>query len=167
MDDLIKLTASERNELEAILVANPSAKEFKRAQALLLFDEQNSVAEIAELLRISRQTIYNWIARFQHRRTRPVDERLRDAPREGRPATVGEIIDELLDEILDTDPRDYGYRSTVWTAELFQQYLRDYFQIQASERSVQYALERLSIHWKRPRHTLALRAPFWQQAKGA
>lgn len=36
MDDLIKLTTSERNELEAILVANLSAKEFKRAQALLL-----------------------------------------------------------------------------------------------------------------------------------
>lgn len=167
MDDLIKLTTSERNELEATLVANSSAKEFKRAQALLLLDEQNSVAEIAELLRTSRQTIYNWSARFQHLRTCTVEERLRDAPRQGRPATVGEIIDELLDEILDTDPRDYGYRSTVWTAELFQQYLRDYFRIQASERSVQYALERLAIHWKRPRHTLALRALRWQQAKGA
>jgi transposase-like protein len=75
MDDLIKLTTSERNELEAILVANSSAKEFKRAQAWLLLDEQNSVAEIAELLRTSRQTIYNWSARFQHRRPRTVEER--------------------------------------------------------------------------------------------
>lgn len=167
MDDLINLTSDERNELEGVLVANPSAKEFKRAQALLLLDENNSVAEIAELLRTSRQTIYNWAARFQLRRTRTVEERLRDAPRGGRPATVGEIIDELLDEILDADPRGYGYRSTVWTAELFQQYLQDYFQIQASERSIQYALERLRIHWKRPRHTLALRDPVWPQAKGA
>jgi transposase len=167
MDELIDLTSDERNELEAVLVAKTSAKEFKRAQALLLLDENNSVAEIAELLRTSRQTIYNWIARFQLRRTRPVEERLRDAPRDGRPATVGEIIDELLDEILDADPRAYGYRSTVWTAELFQQYLRDYFQLNASERSVQYALKRLCVRWKRPRHTLALRDPVWQQAKGA
>jgi transposase len=167
MDELIDLTSGERNELEAMLVANLSAKEFKRAQALLLLDENNSVAEVAELLRTSRQTIYNWVARFQLRRTRPVKERVRDAPRDGRPATVGEIIDELLDEILDDDPRDYGYRSTVWTAELFQQYLRDYFQIDASERSVQYALKRLSVRWKHPRHNLALRAPAWQQAKGA
>ena len=167
MDDLINLTSDERNELEAVLVANPSAKEFRRAQALLLLDENNGVAEVAELLRTSRQTIYNWIARFQLRRTRTVKERLRDAPRDGRPATVGEIIDELLDEILDDDPRSYGYRSTVWTADLFQQYLQDYFQIQTGERSVQYALARLGIHWKRPRHTLALRDPAWPQAKGA
>jgi len=167
MDDLINLTSVERDELEAILISNPPAKEFKRAQALLLLDENNSVAEIAELLRTSRQTIYNWVARFQLRRTRTVQERLRDAPRGGRPATVGEIIDELLDEILDADPRSYGYRSTVWTADLFQQYLQDYFQIQSSERSVQYALARLRINWKRPRHTLALRDPLWQQAKGA
>ena len=167
MDELIDLTSGERNELEAVLVANPSAKEFKRAQALLLLDENNSVAEIAELLRTSRQTIYNWVARFQLRRTRPVEERLRDAPRDGRPATVGEIIDELLDEILDADPRAYGYRSTIWTAEIFQQYLHDYFRINASQRSVHYALERLRIRWKHPRHTLALRDPVWQQAKGA
>lgn len=167
MDDPINLTFNERNELEAVLRANSSAKEFKRAQALLLVDENNSIAEIAELLRVSRQTIYNWAARFQLRRTRTVEERLRDAPRDGRPATVGEIIDELLDEIIDTDPRTYGYRSTVWTAELFQQYLRDYYQINAGERSVQYALQRLRVRWKRPRHTLALRDPAWQQAKGA
>jgi transposase len=167
MDDLLNLTFSERSELEAVLIANPSAKEFKRAQGLLLLDENNSVAEIAELLRVSRQTIYNWVTRFQLRRTRTVEERLRDAPRDGRPATVSEIIDELLDEILDADPRPYGYRSTVWTAELFQQYLRDYFQINASERSVHYALKRLGIRWKHPRHSLALRDPDWQQAKGA
>lgn len=167
MDELIDLTSGERSELEGILTANLSAKEFKRAQALLLLDENNSVAEVAELLRTSRQTIYNWVARFQLRRTRPVEERLRDAPRDGRPATLSEIIDELLDEILGDDPRTYGYRSTVWTAELFQQYLRDYFQISAGERSVQYALKRLSVRWKHPRHTLALRDPAWQQAKGA
>ncbi len=167
MDELIDLTSGERNELEAVLVANLSSKEFKRAQALLLLDENTSVAEVAEFLRTSRQTIYNWAARFQLRRTRPVEERLRDAPRDGRPATVGEIIDQLLDEILDDDPRGYGYCSTVWTAATFQQYLRDYFQINTSERSVQYALKRLSFRWKHPRHTLALRDPAWQQAKGA
>lgn len=167
MDELLKLTNEERNALEATLRANVPGKELQRAQALLLLDESEPVAEVADVLRVSRQTIYNWVARFQLRRSRTVAERLRDAPRDGRPATVGEIIDELLDEIIATDPRDYGYRSTVWTAELFQQYLADYFQLAASERSVQYALQRLQVHWKRPRHTLALRDPRWQQAKGA
>jgi transposase len=167
MDDLLKLTSEERDTLEAAMRSNISSKEFQRAQALLLLDESEPVAEIADLLRVSRQTIYNWVEGFQQRRTRTIEERLRDAPRDGRPATVGEIIDELMEEILETDPREYGYRSTVWTAELFQQYFADYFRLPVSERSVQYALQRLQIRWKRPRHTLALRDPRWQQAKGA
>lgn len=167
MNDLLQLSFDERSALETVLHSKVTGKEFQRAQALLLLDENEAVADIATLLRVSRQTIYNWAERFQVRRSRLVADRLRDAPRDGRPATVGEIIDDLIEEILDTDPREFGYRSTVWTAALFQQYLSEYFHLTASARSIQYALERLQVHWKRPRHTLALRAPQWQQAKGA
>lgn len=137
MDNLLKLTRKERDTLEVTMRSNISSKEFQRAQALLLLDESEPVADIADLLRVSRQTIYNWLERFQQRRTRTMAERWRDAPRGGRPATVGEIIDELLEEILETDPREYGYCSTVWTAALFQQYLAEYFHLPVSERSVQ------------------------------
>lgn len=167
MDDLLKLTSEERDTLEAAMRSHLSSKEFQRAQALLLLDESEPVADNADLLRVSRQTIYNWVERFQQRRSRTVAERLREAPRAGRPATVGEILDEFIEEVLETDPREYGYRSTVWTAELFQQYFADYYRLPVSERSVPYALRRLQIRWKRPRHTLALRAPRWPQAKGA
>jgi transposase len=165
--DLINLTYDERSELESALFRDISSKEFQRAQAILLIDEGTSIPEVADLLRVSRQTVYNWVARFQSRRSRPVPQRLSDAPRDGRPATISDIIDDLLDEIIDTDPRIYGYRSTVWTAELFQQYLSDFFQIAAGRRSVQYALKRLRVTWKRPRHSLALREEHWRQAKGA
>jgi transposase len=167
MDNLIKLIYSERSELEIVLVTSSNAKECHRAQALLLIDEGTSVVEVAELLRVSRQTIYNWLARFEARRLLTIDRRLGDAPRSGRPATADEIIDELLDEILDTDPRVYGYRSTIWTADLFQQYLADYFEISVSRRSIHYSLERLRVIWKRPRYTLQRRAECWRQAKGA
>ena len=72
MDDLLKLTDEERGALEAVLRSNASGKEFQRAQALLLLDENESVVEIAQLLRVSRQTIYNWVERCQARRTRAV-----------------------------------------------------------------------------------------------
>lgn len=167
MDDLIKLDYRERSELELLLTTATDARAFQRAQALLLLDEGTSVCDIAELLHVSRQTIYNWRTRFASRQLLETSDRLADAPRSGRPATADEIIDELLDEILDTDPRTWGYRSTVWTAELFQQYLSDYFAITVSRRSVHYALDRLKVIWKRPRHSLARRAEFWRQAKGA
>lgn len=108
MDDLLRLTYEERGALDAVSPSNAPGKEFQRAQALSLLGENESVTEIAQLLRVSRQTVYNWVERFQARRSRAAPERSRDAPRDGRPATVGEIIDELLDEILETDPRHFG-----------------------------------------------------------
>lgn len=167
MDDLIKLTYNERSELEIVLVTTTDAKECQRAQALLLIDEGTGVVEVAELLHVSRQTIYNWLTRFEARRLLTINHRLRDAPRSGRPATANEIIDDLLDEMIDTDPRVYGYRSTIWTAELLQAYLADYFRLSVSRRSIHYALARLRVSWKRPRYTLARRAEHWRQAKGA
>ena len=60
MDDLLNLSYRERSELEAVLAGGSDAKEFQRAQALLLVDEGTSATEVAELLRVSRQTVYNW-----------------------------------------------------------------------------------------------------------
>ena len=76
------------------------------------------------------------------------------------------IIDTLLREVMDGDPRHLGDHSTVWTAPWLRQYLRDVHHIQASLRSVGLAIVRLGIAWKRPRYDLARRAPTWRQAKG-
>jgi small-conductance mechanosensitive channel len=58
------------------------------------------------------------------------------------------------------------YNSTVWTAGLLQLYLAEVHQEKVSLRSISYALERLGLNWKHPRHTLSLRDPFWRQSKG-
>ena len=61
-----------RGELESLVAHTPSAKERCRAQALLWLAEGRSVEEVAELLHVSRQTVYNWADRFQRaRRARP------------------------------------------------------------------------------------------------
>ena len=68
------------------------------------------------------------------------------------------IIDTLISEVIDSDPRHLGYHATVWTAPLLRQYLRDVHHIQASRRSVGLAIARLGIAWKQPRYDLARRA---------
>src|SRR5262249_44187803 len=95
-----------------------------------------------------------------------LSDRLRDAPRSGRPATALGIIDPLIDAVIDLDPRGYGYRCTVWTAPLLVRYLEEVHAIETSRQSVRRALERLGIRWKRPRHRLGLRPDTWRQAKG-
>jgi len=163
---IIKLNYKERSELEAILKSRASGEILQRAQALLLLDEGESVTDVAELLRVSRQTVYNLMARFEQRSEHNLTARLADAARSGRPATAKGVIDPLIDSVIDSDPRDYGYNSTVWTADLLRHYLSDIHQEEVSLRSVGYALSRLGLRWKRPRYTLMLRDPFWRQAKG-
>lgn len=166
MSKTIELSYQERSELEVLLKSCSDVRQFQRIQALLLLDEDDSVEQIADSLRVSRQTIYNWADRFARRQNLPILERVSDGLRTGRPPTAKGIIDPWLDLVIDSDPRDYGYNSTVWTAGLLQRYVEDHHHCQVSVRSIGYALDRLDIRWKRPRHTLARREPNWRQAKG-
>jgi transposase len=153
-------------ELEEIVRHTPSAKERCRAQALLWLAEGFGVEEVAESLHVSRQTVYNWVSRFQERHGLGSRARLLDAPRPGRPRLAGGFIDRLIASVIDGDPRPLGYRSTTWTAPLWCRDLWDYHEIEVSERTVGRAIDRLRIRWKRPRHELALRPATWRQSTG-
>jgi transposase len=163
---LLALTDRQRGELEDIVAHTPWAKERCRAQALLWIAEGFEVAEVAELMHVTRQTVYHWLSRFQQRVEPDLRARLLDAPRLGRPRAAEGTIDELVAAVIDGDPRQFGYHATVWTAPLLSRYLREHHAIQVSDRTVSRALDRLGLRWKRPRHVLALRPETWRQSKG-
>jgi transposase len=160
------LRPREFQELEALAEQSHDAGIVQRAHALLGLDEGMSAAEIGELLELSRQTIYNWAEAFRERQDSDLVQRLRDAPRSGRPTTALGIVDPLINAVIEDDPRDHGFRSTVWTAPLLQRYLAEVHGVSTSRKSVSRALARLGIRWKRPRHCLAKRSETWRQAKG-
>jgi transposase len=155
-----------RAELEDLVTHTPLAKERCRAQALLWLADGEPVEQVAELLRVSRQTVYNWTERFRQREGLDLRVRLLDAPRSGRPPTALGIIDPLIEAVIDKDPRTLGYHSTVWTAALLMQQLKRVHGIEVSRKSISAALVRLDIRWKRPRHQLSLRPETWRQSKG-
>jgi transposase len=162
----VQLRAWERRQLLNLLDHPHDAKQLRRAQALVWLDEGQTVLRVAELLRVEPRTVYNWVYAFQQRTDLDPLARLRDASRSGRPPTALGIIDPLIDAVIDDDPRDYGYRATVWTAPLLQRYLAEARGIETSRKSVSRAIARLDIRWKRPRHRLGLRPETWRQAKG-
>jgi transposase len=163
---LLSLDARQRAGLEDLLAHTPSAKERCRAQALLWVAEGMDVEGIAELLCVSRQTVYNWVGRFRERSATDPRAGLLDAPRPGRPRAGGGAIADLIAAVIDGDPRELGYSSTAWTAHLLGRYLHDHHEIVVSDRTVGRAIDRLRIRWKRPRHELALRPETWRQSKG-
>jgi transposase len=161
-----QLGRRERRGLEGLLLRDPFAKEQRRIQALLWLDEGEPADRIADSLRVSRRTVYYWAERFRDRQELDLRDRLRDAPRSGRPPTALGVIDPLIEAVIDADPRDFGYQSTGWTNSLLRCYLEDGHDIAVSAKSVSLALARLDICWKRPRLQLALRPDSWRQSKG-
>jgi len=156
----------ERRRLLNLLGHPYDAKQLRRAQALVWLHEGRPVPRVAELLRVEPRTVYNWVYAFQRRTDLGPVARLLDAPRSGRPPTALGVIDPLIDAVIEDDPRDYGYRATVWTAPMLQRYLAEVHAIETSRKSVSRAIARLGIRWKRPRHRLGLRPETWRQAKG-
>jgi transposase len=162
----LTLTDPLRAGLEYVVAHTRLAKERARAQAILWVAEGLAVEEVAGLLSVSRQTVYNWAARFIRREGLDLRQRLLDAPRPGRPPTVAEAIDPLIAELIDLDPRTFGYHSTAWTAPLLMRHLKRAHGVEVSRRSIGAALNRLRVRWKRPRHQLSLRPDTWRQSKG-
>jgi transposase len=160
------LDQKERRTLEDLCLYTDDAHILRRTLALLWLDEGEEVQEVAAYLQVSRQSVYNWATRFQMRGNLPLCARMADGARSGRPCSVCGIIDPLIEEVIEQDPRERGYRATVWTAGLLEQYLWEEHQIDVSRRSVGLAIARLRFRWKRPRHHLARRPATWRQAKG-
>ncbi len=164
---LITLTTRERKAIAHLMAHTDDAVILRRAQAVLWLSQGERVQAIADHFQLSRHTIYKWVTRYQQSEESDLCARLADAPRSGRPCTCRGVIDPLIDHVIDQDPRTFGYRSTVWTAQLLCQYLREAHALEVSRQSVSLAIGRLRIRWKRPRHQLALRPAFWRQAKGS
>jgi transposase len=160
------LKRRERHFLEGFVTCPCGSRELRRAQALLWLGSGESVEAVAERLRVARQSVYNWRERFSARHELEPAARLADGERGGRPRTARGIVEPFIAAVIEEDPREFGYRSTVWTAPLLAEYLASEHGVQVSLRSVGYALEREQLRWKRPRHRLALRPETWRQAKG-
>lgn len=160
------LSRRERVKMQDLIAHPHDARQTLRAYALLWLDDGESVPEVAQRLGVTRQTVYNWANRFQARTDLEISLRLLDAPRCGRPCTATGVIDPLIEAVIERDPREFDYRSTIWTAPLLVEYVRDEHHLVVSDDSVRLAIVRLRVRWKRPRHQLALRPDTWRQAKG-
>lgn len=160
------LRPKERIAVASLVVSTRDAQQLRRVQALLWLDEGETAEEVADRLRVSRHVVYKWVPQLQQRQGTDRTVRVAPGPRRGRPPTVQGIIEPLSDAVIARDPRDFGYRSTVWTAPLLTPYLREAHALAAARQSVSRAIARLHLRWKRPRHRLSRRPATWRQAKG-
>lgn len=99
--DEFALTARGRKQLERTLHRTCDARVYRRTLAILEVGRGESVADVARMLGVSRQSVYNWLAEFDSSQ-RP--ECLVDDPRSGRPSLWTEQRQAWLNDLMRVRP---------------------------------------------------------------
>lgn len=146
-----KLTARQKRALEHALYASRDARTYRRTLAALEYSRGRSIAEIATMLHISRQSVYNWIAAYSVSLD-PIS--LSDQSRSGRPRLLTEELEAWLLALLDTTPEQLGYFAHSWTVPLLQHQMQESTGHSLSAETIRRALHRQQFVWKRPRYVL-------------
>ena len=161
----LSLNPSTRRQLEQIVARPDSARQLKRAQGLLWVAKGESVTSVTNRLGVKRQSFYNWRDNLKQR-PGPIRQRLEDAHKSGAPRTKSDLIDEVLPDLLETDPQEKGYRATGWTRRLLTDHFLREHHLEVSSFTLKKAIRRAGYRWKRPRYVLSRRSKHWRQAKG-
>jgi transposase len=146
----IELTATQRRRLRAALKDPPSTGFYRRALAVLALDGGQSAGEVAELLGVSRQSVYNWAQAYEQS---PGPDALCDRYAGGRPTVWTPQRRALLEDCLRRRPDQLGYAGVNWTVPLLREHLRR-CGCWLSDDTVRRQLGRLGYAWKRFRYVL-------------
>ena len=113
------LSDSELTELQQVISTHPKPRVRVRAIMIRMSHEGLSAPEIATLLGISRQTVLHQIQRYQDSGIIGIE----DKPRPGAPAKANTEYIAKLKQAIASDPRELGYRFSVWSVERLQKHL--------------------------------------------
>jgi transposase len=147
----LNLTSWQRRRLRRQLTETPDARLFRRTLAVLEFDRGRPAADLARMLGVTRQSVYNWVEAY----TLAHDpQALRDEPGRGRHPLLDGDDEHLLEALLALSPQDLGAPHVSWTIPLLQEFLEVATGRRLSDDTLRRALHRLDYAWKRPRHDL-------------
>src|SRR5262245_26584142 len=143
----LNLTSWQRQRLRSQLAATRDMRLYRRTLAVLEFDHGRSAADIARMLGVTPQSVYNWVEAY----TQDHDPRsLEDEPGRGRHSMLDEDQEHLLEALLAVSPQKLGYPHSSWTVPLLQEVLEVATGRRISDDSLRRALDRLDFVWKRP-----------------
>src|SRR5262245_32664194 len=147
----LKLTSWQRRRLRRQLKEARDVSLYRRTLAVLEFDHGRAPADIARMLGVTRQSVYNWIQAY---RLGGDPSALEEERGRGRPSLLDEDDEHLLEALLEGSPQDLGYPHSSWTVPLLRHALEQGTGRQASDDTIRRVLRRLDYVWKRPRYVL-------------
>jgi transposase len=146
-----RLTPAQMQQLERQLARTDDVRLYRRTLALLMWGRGSPVAEIASLLSVRRQSVYNWIAIYTQTHE---PQSLRDGERPGRPPRFPAQFEARLADLIAVPPDQLGYLAVNWTVPLLQDHFKHECGTTFSDDTIRRALHRLGYVWKRYRYVL-------------
>jgi len=136
-------------------------REYRRLQAVYLYDTGSSVEEAARIAQYNNRTITRLYDRYMAKGL----SILIDAPMEGRPHRLtAEQELALKDIILKRLPVEYGFPADYnWTATQAKRYIKQEYGVDYSIKGVTKIFKRLGLSFTRPTYTLAKASPEKQE----
>jgi transposase len=150
--DTLDLTYWQRRRLEDQLRHAETARVYRRTLAVLEASRGRAVSEIADILGVTRQSVYNWIDAYREALDSTA---LFEGERSGRPSLWDEQTEATLRYLMDHRPDEFGYYAVKWTSPLLNEQLRCVLGKQISLYTIREELRHLGYIWKRGRYELA------------
>jgi transposase len=147
----LKLSTWQRRRLQRQLRETEDAAIYRRTLAVLEFDKGRSTADIAGMIGMTRQSVYNWVGAY---RQGADPTALADQPGRGRLPLLDEEDCQLLASLMTRSPHDLEYPHNNWTVPLLQEVLEWATGRRLSDDTIRRALHQLHYVFKRPRYVL-------------
>ncbi len=146
----IKLNDDEFAEIEAAINKDKRPEVRQRATAMRLLHLGHPPKEVASMLAVTVQSIYNWIARWQASGVAGFANRWAGGARRKADARYC----QQLDAALDSEPRELGYRFAIWTVKRLRDHLEDKTGVHMSVSRLRYVIIERGYVNRRPKHDL-------------
>lgn len=147
----LRLTAAQRRRLQELVAESATPPRVRRRALIVLLSAAGQSGEaIAVTLGVTRRTISTTRTHWRQEGFAS----LLDAPRAGRPPRAdADYIARLL-EVVERDPRTYGYAFTRWTAPRLAACLEATTGVRLAAATVSELLRRHGFVWRRTKPTI-------------
>ncbi len=108
-----RLTEDELSMVRRAIAKDKRPEVRHRAMALQLLDQGMKPQRVADRLGVSLGSIYKWHARWRAGGL----EAIANQAKSGAPRKADEAYWQRVGEVVEQDPRTYGYPFTIWTAQ--------------------------------------------------
>ena len=146
-----KLQEKEIEEVEKAIRGDKRAEVRQRAIVIRLLHLGHRPEVVAEQQMVSVPTIYNWHKLW----CKQGIEGLANKPRKGRTPKANDAYCTKLEEMLEKEPSDYGYKFAVWTSDRLRAHLEKETGIALSEGRFRVLMKKQGYVYRRPKYDLS------------